>query len=375
MLNEAQKVELKNALDRKHRLAHGQAQSPTAGNAAPQGSSNKKPLPPVWSGQRLEVSEYEWLVDGLLRTNRRRPSLLAGRPESGKSSLAWMLAADVAAGRSFLGRKTKPCEVLYIHSEETPEECQDILDELGHDWDHDRKIHVVDVNDCGANRHDRLEALARLLTAYPGVQLVIIEMLDDFLQIADIKENTASRQAFEEFDRVVMEKFAKSVSFVMLHHLGKKETDLSGDAILGATVLQGRTDTKIFLKQASDDDPRRLLHVTVRRGGTAIPKTYLDFDPRTGRSTLGRTLADERKANSSKTADRIRGQIIEYFAHHPATTEESCLETIEGNHDTKRAKFKELRRTGILKQSGRGIKGDPFVFSPAPIPYEKKEAA
>jgi hypothetical protein len=334
---------------------------------------NSKKAPLVFTGKQLSAlpaQEHEWIVDGLLRTNRRRPSALAGKPQSGKSTMAWQLAVDVANGGPFLGRSTKASEVLYIQSEETPEECAAILRDLGHDSVHDRAIHVMDVNSCGNDIEERLYALTDFLAAHPDVQLVIVETLDDFLQIQDIKENSKAREAFAKFDSLVMERFAKQSAFLMLHHLKKREVDQCGDALLGATVLNGRTDTKIYLKQVSDDDPRRIIHSTKRRGGAPIEKTYLDFDPRTNRSMLGMPLAEERKSSSAKTSDRITEQIIGHVTHHPSCTEDDCLAAVEGHGDHKRREFKKLLRENVIRKSGKGTKGSPFVYSVVEIESE-----
>jgi hypothetical protein len=334
--------------------------------------------PVIYTGKQLvslEIPEHEWIIEGLLRTNRRRPSALAGKPGSGKSSLAWQMAADVARGATFLGRQTTPCEVLFIQSEEMPEECGEILRELDYDWSRDKTIDILDVNFCGQTLDARLKTLAYFLEEHPDVRLVIIETLDDFLQIPDIKENSASRDTFQRFDSVVMEKYAKQASFLMLHHLKKREVDQSGDALLGATVLNGRTDVKVYLKKISDDDPRRIIHSSKRRGGTAIEKTYLDFDRRTGRSTLGQTLANERKQKAGITAEKTESQILDFFVNHPFATETECLDCIEGNGDAKRRAFKALRRKGRLQESGKGVKGDPHVYTLAVIPTEERKAA
>src|SRR6516225_7723407 len=58
-------------------------------------------------------SNSEWVVEDLLRTNRKRCSLLCGDPEAGKSTLARQLAAAVAQGKPFLGRQTLKGKILY----------------------------------------------------------------------------------------------------------------------------------------------------------------------------------------------------------------------------------------------------------------------
>src|SRR5229473_8155280 len=65
---------------------------------------------------------YRWIVDGLLRNNRPRPSLLCGYPHAGKSTLSRQLAIAVNQGYEFLGHSTKKGRVLYWQCEESDED-------------------------------------------------------------------------------------------------------------------------------------------------------------------------------------------------------------------------------------------------------------
>jgi len=116
----------------------------------------KKKCPVIFTGEALTsipAVEHDWVVDRLFRTNRRRPSLIAGKPGSGKSTLAWQMAIAVTKGEPFLGRQTKPSEVLYWQSEETQEDCGAILREHGYDSSRDKRIHVA----MGASWGDTLD--------------------------------------------------------------------------------------------------------------------------------------------------------------------------------------------------------------------------
>jgi energy-coupling factor transporter ATP-binding protein EcfA2 len=336
----------------------------------------KKTCPVVFTGEALAsipVAEHDWVVDKLFRTNRRRPSLIAGKPGSGKSTLAWQMAIAVTKGEPFLGRQTKSAEVLYWQSEETQEDCGAILREHVYDSSQDERIHVAMGASWGDTLDEQLETLAEFLSAHPSIRLVIIETLDDFLKLSDVKENSAAREAFEKFDTTISSRFAQQAAFVALHHIKKRETDHSGDGLLGASVINGKTDVKVYLNVVSDDDPRRIIHSTGRRDSVVIPRTYLDFDSHTGRSRLGMTVAEERKCNAGKNADRIAEDIITFIANNPNSTESDCLSLIQGNSDTKRQAFKKLRLSGALQLSGKGTKGSPLAFHLAnPIPVEDR---
>jgi hypothetical protein len=90
----------------------------------------------------------------------------------------------------------------------------------------------------------------------------------------------------------------------------KTETDFAGDSLLGASTIRGRTDAKIYMAQVSPDDERRLIWSS-KRIGRAIPKTFLIFDPTTGKSELGETAADaarnarELRKSGVRTAESI----------------------------------------------------------------------
>jgi hypothetical protein len=308
--------------------------------------------------KEMKIEPSDWIVSGLLRAGRKRVSLLAGKPEAGKSVAARQLAVRVAQGKPFLGRNTKKSAVLLWQSEEDLSDIRESLDHLGYDPSTDAPIYVFD----GSTNENHLDNLSDVLGAYPDIRLVIIETLDDLLRISDVKENTATREAFQRFEDKVLEKHYQRVSFLGLHHLKKRACDDSGEMILGATYLRGRTDTKIYLDHPRTDDERRIIHATVRKGNP-IAKTYLNYDAQRETISLGLTLAEEYKAGAAKTAQRIEEEIITFFTNHPDTTFESdCRPDISGNSNARRRALKKLVASGKLLKSGDGKKGSPIVY-------------
>jgi len=343
----------------------------TSTKAAPK-QENKKSL--LLSGKQLmslKVIPSEWIVDGLLRIGRKRISLLAGKPESGKSSAALQLAVAVAQGKPFLGRQVVQSDVIYWQTEESPEDIQDSLNRLGYNPDTDRNISIFSGDASENNIHSLRDALAE----NPTVKLVIIETLDDLLKFDDIKENTAGRIAFDAFDAGVVSKYFHRTAFLALHHIKKREGDSIGDGLLGSSVIRGRTDAKWYIKQISDDDTRRVFHTEVRRGRN-IERTILDFNEKTLTNTLGVTVADERKLGAEGNAAKIKENIYQYFANNPGKSfNQDCLRVVGGNTDLKKRLFKDLLASGRLVESGKGTKTSPFVYNIVAIPIEEKRAA
>lgn len=336
-------------------------------------NADTKKFPFLITGTELKhvkVQPSEWVVENLLRIGRRRISLLLGKPESGKSTLARQLAVAVTKGSDFLGRPCKGAPVLYWQCEEdVSHDLKESFDHLGYDADRDEQLYIFD-GSTGANK---LVNVDKVLTEYPDIKLVIIETLDDLLRIQDLNGNTDARRAFEKFDQQILEKHYHRASFLALHHYKKRETDSVGDQILGATVVRAKTDAKIYLDSKADDS-KRFVHTHVRRG-VDIPKTYLDYDPKTERSELGLTLAAEYKANAGETGQRIEADILEFFTNHPNTRfEEDCFPRISGNSKTRRQVFNKLVARGRLTKSGKGVKGDAVTYRVAEMtPADRAE--
>src|SRR5882762_4811575 len=104
----------------------------------------------------LTVAPQEWIVDGLLRIGRKRISLLAGKPESGKSCIGRQLTVAVVKGEPFFGRQTVRGSVLLWQTEECPEDVQASLRCLGYDPDRDEDILVFN-GDASENTVEALD--------------------------------------------------------------------------------------------------------------------------------------------------------------------------------------------------------------------------
>jgi hypothetical protein len=145
---------------------------------------------------KMTFPESDWVVEGLLRTARKRPLLLVDKPETGKSTLARQLAVCVSQGRRFLGRETKRGSVLYWQTED---QVQDVIASgirLGYQPEQDEQIYVFQ----GDPDSSGCEDIADLLDKDRSVKLVLLEALDDLLRISDVKENSAAREAFDKFN-------------------------------------------------------------------------------------------------------------------------------------------------------------------------------
>jgi len=287
-----------------------------------------------------------WIVDSLLRTNRKRISLLCGSPHAGKSTLARQLAVAVVHGEPFLGRTTVKSTVAYWQTEESEDDAREDFLKSGMTIN-DLNFKILHPEPPESN----LKKLNDTLTNDPDIRLVIIETLDDFLQMDDLGDNPSARRAFEKFDQTVVSQHSHRCCFVALHHF-KKSDEQHGSSlhrILGATVIAGKTDCKIFMRGCGDADSRRVINIMTRKGSPIEP-TYLAFNDVTQTSTLGQTLAEEcvesKKAGVSVNASELRSRCLSVVAGNLGISKTQACEKVGGRKEA------ALKMFGALIQDG-----------------------
>src|SRR5437899_415632 len=99
-------------------------------------------------------------------------SMIAGKPKSGKSTLARQLAVAVANGHTFLGHDTKQGRVLYLSLEGPMEVVGDHFKRMGY-TEQRGKIHLVD--ERMGNRAEGVKRLETTLACLPDCRLVIMD--------------------------------------------------------------------------------------------------------------------------------------------------------------------------------------------------------
>jgi hypothetical protein len=120
----------------------------------------------------------------------------------------------------------------------------------------------------------------------------------------------------------------------------------------------------------SPDDDRRLIWSS-KRIGRAIPKTFLVFDPTTGKSELGETIADAAR-NARQAEQRAdQTQLFEILGRHPNIEHGALLKDLSG--------MKQARKLSLIKdhvaseaiiRSGNGVRGSPLTYRMASLPVE-----
>jgi hypothetical protein len=309
-----------------------------------------------------EPSPSNWIVDGLLRTGRGRPSLLCGFPESGKSTLSNQLAVAVANGTDFLGLNTKQGHVILWKAEDALEDIADDLRKAGLAASSELSIVVPDPEESNIAR------LKRELSKFPNTRLVIVETFLDFFEgVKDITSNDDCKTALQLFNKELVTPHPEC-AFLILHQFNKSkdDADLSIKKVLGGTALAAGTDAKIYLRQVNDTDTRRVIHATVRKG-RAIPPTYLEFNPETLIASRGSTVADEdikeRKRQKSEKANDIDLKIHQVITGNPGLPKSAVVKLVGGRAATVGKHIDELVNFGLFRtEKGPGKGAAQLLF-------------
>jgi len=319
-----------------------------------------------------------YIVDGLLRTHRGRPSILGGYDHVGKSTLAQQLAKCVSEGKPFLGRQTVRGKVIYWQSEEGLEDAKaDFLNNISAENNNILVAHPEQGDDNFAE-------LKKVLDENPDTVLVIVETVSDFCRTNDIKDNDEMRTLLDRLRNEVIAAHDHA-AFLLLHWLRKTDSTELGKGLmrhrlLGGSVIGAKVDTMMYIHQISDADPRRLILAETRntdRGGQNIEPTYLIFDPKTQHAELGRTYASEKMELKVKIADKAkdvrRGRIIAAVTSSQGQSMNAISELVGGHHKETLTLIHQLIDDGKLVAVFKGQSQLLYTPDAAPPPQPVPE--
>jgi hypothetical protein len=281
-----------------------------------------------------------WLVEERLPAGGI--SLLAGKPKSGKSTLARCLAFAVARGEPLLGFRTYQGKVFYLALEEKRAEVRSHFKALG------------------ATPEDPLfwfiapspqDGLAQLREAVERERpaLIIIDPLLKLVRVKDANDYAVVLKALEPLLSLARDTGAHVLA---VHHLGKGDRQ-GGDSILGSTAIFGTVDTALLLKRT---EHYRALS-SIQRYGEDLDDITLVLDPHSRMVTAG-------PSRQEMVESQAQTEILEMLKGKSAPAEEAEIhEAVEGRRGVKVRALRKLVETGKVIRSGEGKRGNPFRYT------------
>ena len=204
----------------------------------------RDPLAGVRSWADMQaLPELEWIVDELLPVGGL--SLAVGHPKAGKSTLARVLAAEVAGhgdGR-FLGREVmRTGPVLYYSPDEAP---QMIVS-------HFRGILPSTATDIQFVERADLAELGKMVEA-GGHRLLIVDTLGRLFQAARFPDGDSYMAWQTHLDQVRCVATGTGCHICLLHHARKSGGERSL-TVLGSAAIAGSADAVISITTEENED-------------------------------------------------------------------------------------------------------------------------
>ncbi len=311
----------------------------TAANVA--GSERGFKLTRLGDLLREPEERTSWLVDEMLPSGGL--SLLAGKPKSGKSTLARFLALCVARGERFLERETVRGGVIYLALEEKRQEVRSHFQAMGATGDEEIYIHAA---------HAPPDALGAVIEEVKARRPALL-IIDPLLKFARVKDANDYAQVTQALEPVLILARKHGVHVLVVYHTGKTERSEATDSILGSTAFFAAVDTAVVMKRRQE---YRTLQSS-QRYGTDLEETVLSFNPESRTFALGGSKVEHDQAV-------IAGAILDFLkAAGEAKTEPEIDDEVEGKTTLKRKALRMLVEEAKVAREGTGKKGDPYKYS------------
>jgi len=299
----------------------------------------------------MDLPLTKWLVNGIIPPG---VGLLVGKPKFGKSWLALNLAVAVVLGKFLFGRfAVTQGSVLYLALEDNHRRLQERLRDMGVSDDEPflTKIHFAIWWPTFDDVHHGAEYVDKYIDDIGDCILVIIDLLEN---VRPGKKGNKSdyELAYQDLNAIKRLAQNRNITFLVLHHTNKAQTENPMDAVLGSTGLTGATDFTMILQRDGDGSSPN---------GTLIVR--------------GRDLKEDFKARLTLadgwwrwlgTADQMRQNENDNKVLAVLTSEPRSFTAIEKESGLKKGTCSGV--LGRLVKDGLAIRGNNGKYRRAPEP-------
>ncbi len=206
---------------------------------APRGELEKeRQLQPITLAAFLaeHIEPITWVVDKYIPEGGL--VLLASYPKVGKTTLAYALIIAVAKGQRFMGYQTRKGTVLLLAIEEHRRDIKRRLLRFGA-WGNDPIL----VHPAPLDHDPRVFSDLAMLIREHQIQLVVLDTLGSFWQIADENDNALVQRRIRPFLDLA---HTTNCAVLLIHHSRKVKGE-GGREIRGGSALLGAVDQALLL--------------------------------------------------------------------------------------------------------------------------------
>lgn len=316
-----------------------------------------------------------WLIDGLIPADGH--AAVAGKPKAGKSTLIRNLIAAVVTAGKFLGRSVDLPEntgrVLYVH-----------LDRKDRDWRVAKELRGLGITEDQSKRltlrtaadmkmesfEDRLAWLKKeVIDAAP--HLVVIDLLWQFVTAKNANDYQEVLGGINKLQDALREIKYKGALLVALHSRKANSATDQFDDVLGSTGQRGSFGTLLMLAHRRVEGAYTVSSDQTDRDDVLgeIEETVINRG-QDGKLQLGELFKDViQTAKKNKFEEDVQ-RFVGFVEDHPGVELEVILDGLAMSKKYALKLFEKVNRM-LVRRTGSGIKGDPYLY--LPITAEPKE--
>lgn len=289
--------------------------------------------------QEMELPPLEWVVKDILPVG---VAVLAAKPKRGKSYLALDMCLAVCNGFDFLGFKTVQGDCLYFDIESGRRRPKDRIEKKLHGRQAPDNLYLITMDEITNSGEPKKigtgfeQQLSDLLTAYPNINLVVIDIFAKIRQEKTSKTDDYERD-YRDFGALGKIANTYNVCVLCVMHNTKGEHADPFDDIQGSAGVMGSLDTAMVIQTRGTDDDEAALYIRGR--DIEEQKIYLSF----ANGNWTRKGTAEEIARHQLEIDYIKSNVVK------------TIFAILKDHDAWTGTAHELIRASILAGTHIGI--------------------
>lgn len=311
----------------------------------------------------LPEPQVSWLVEGLFPADS--PSLVVGKPKTGKSSLVRNLIACVIKGHKFLDRSIDiPAgtgRVLYIHLDpkDPPHIIAKELRQLGITEKEKGRMALRIGEEMPASYQERLQWLKEEVTTVTP-HLIVIDLMWDFANIVNVNDYIETRNAMNSLQHALKEANYRGAVVATAHSRKATNPEDPADNICGSTAQRGSFSTIVMLARNRKQGAYTIMSEQTQRDPSygEIEETIIGRKP-DGTIQVGSRIAEVLKEQKKTKREEALDRLHLYLADHPGCEMKNI---VSGITMAKPKILTLVKESGIIVTTGGGVKGDPFKY-------------
>lgn len=296
-----------------------------------------------------------WLVDQWLKADGT--SLWSSKPKVGKTTLLVQLAAAVATGQPFLGRRVEQgLACITLLDRDTIDDTRLRLDALtGGSCEADQ--HIALARGMESSKPEHAHKHLREMVGDLKPSLLIIDTLGQYLGMETLDKYGEVRARLYEVSVLAEE---MNCHIAMTHHDKKRDAASASDRTNGSTAIGGGIEALISIRLGAGN--KRTIECSQYRYGNGFEETQLVFDPETQRSKPYGTVTEIHTKTVQTREKDLRTQITAILQVEGSVERSKLMSALQGRNDAKAVMLRKLEAEGVLAVSGTGHRGNPFVY-------------